>query len=167
MRYFLTSERLGFRTWRAEDTALAVELWAHPDVARHIIAGPPTREEALARLDHEIATEVEHGVQYWPIFLREGSAHVGCCGLRPHREGVLELGMHIHPAFWRQGFAKEAALAVIAHAFDTLGVAALFAGHNPANAASRALLLSLGFRWTHDELYPPTGAMHPSYRLQR
>jgi hypothetical protein len=44
-------------------------------------------------------------------------------------------------------------------------VRALFAGHNPANQASRELLARLGFRYTHDELYPPTGLMHPSYRL--
>jgi hypothetical protein len=27
------------------------------------------------------------------------------------------------------------------------------------------VLEKLGFRHTHDELYPPTGAEHPSYRL--
>ncbi len=25
----------------------------------------------------------------------------------------------------------------------------------------------LGFRYTHDELYPPTGLLHPSYLLKR
>lgn len=51
------------------------------------------------------------------------------------------------------------------YAFNTLGVKGLFAGHNPANEASRRLLEKLGFRYTHDEYYPPTGLNHPSYRL--
>jgi RimJ/RimL family protein N-acetyltransferase len=43
----------------------------------------------------------------------------------------------------------------------------VFAGHNPANTASRGLLARLGFRYTHDELYAPTGLRHPSYLLER
>jgi hypothetical protein len=35
------------------------------------------------------------------------------------------------------------------------------------DTASRALLGKLGFRYTHDELYAPTGLLHPSYRLDR
>ena len=146
---------------------LAVALWADPDVARFIQAGPPSRAAACARLAAEIALEAEHRVQYWPIFLRAGGDHVGCAGLRPHRGAVLELGVHLLPGYWGQGLAREAARAVIDHAFTVLGVPALFAGHNPDNAASRRMLVELGFRYTHDELYPPTGRMHPSYRLDR
>jgi hypothetical protein len=29
------------------------------------------------------------------------------------------------------------------------------------------MLRRLGFRYTHDELYPPTGLRHPSYVLTR
>jgi [ribosomal protein S5]-alanine N-acetyltransferase len=54
---------------------------------------------------------------------------------------------------------------VMRYAFHPLGVKALFAGHNPGNAASRRVLEKLGFRYTHDEYYPPTGLDHPSYLL--
>jgi [ribosomal protein S5]-alanine N-acetyltransferase len=164
--YFLSSGRLGFRLWRDEDLALATELWGDPEVTRWI-GGPLSPAVAADRLAAEIATQAAAGIQYWPIFQLADAAHVGCCGLRPYREGTPELGVHIRPAFWRRGFALEAARAVIAHAFGPLGARALFAGHNPHNAASRALLAKLGFRYTHDELYPPTGLLHPSYRLQR
>nr|NIV34793.1 hypothetical protein [Anaerolineae bacterium] len=39
------------------------------------------------------------------------------------------------------------------------------AGHNPKNTASQHLLGKLGFRYTHEELYEPTGLMHPCYGL--
>ncbi len=80
---------------------------------------------------------------------------------------VREIGAHIRAKHWRRGFAQEASRAVIGHAVGRLGAAALFAGHNPANESSRLLLGKLGFRHTHDELYPPTGLEHPCYLLRR
>ncbi len=162
----LESDRLVFRRWRAGDLDLAAALWSDPEVTR-FIGGPASPGAVAARLAAEIASEAEVGFQYWPMFQRSDGDHVGCCGLRPCRpaEAIHELGVHIRPAFWRRGYALEAARAVIAHAFGPLGARALFAGHNPDNDASRAMLAKLGFRYTHDELYPPTGRLHPSYLL--
>jgi RimJ/RimL family protein N-acetyltransferase len=167
--YFLTTERLGFRAWRPDDGELAIGLWCDPEVARFLHAhGPPAAPDARARLAAEIALEQEHGFQYWPIFLRRGGAHVGCCGLRPREpdRAIHELGVHLRPAFWRRGLAVEAAGAVIDHAFARLGARALFAGHHPSNDASRRMLLRLGFRYTHAEIYPPTSLDHPCYLLE-
>ena len=100
-----------------------------------------------------------------------GATSVGCCGLRPydlparHPGRIYEIGFHIRADHWRRGYAYEAATAVMAYAFTTLGAAGLFAGHNPHNEASRRLLTRLGFGYTHDEYYPPTGLEHPSYLL--
>jgi RimJ/RimL family protein N-acetyltransferase len=168
MAFFLTTARLGFGVWREADLERAVELWGDPEVSRLIRAGgPPSRAEIAERLARELATQRTHAMQYWPLTRVADGAHVGCAGLRPYRDGMPELGVHLRPAFWRQGFALEAGAAVIRHAFDALGATALFAGHNPANTGSRAMLARLGFRYTHDELYPPTGQKHPSYRLDR
>ncbi len=145
---------------------LAMALWGDAEVTR-LIGGPFSRDQVRERLGREIATMRSHGVQYWPVFLRATGEHVGCCGLRPYRmeEKVYEVGVHLRPAFWGRGYAPEATDAVIAHAFDTLGARGLFAGHHPGNAASRRVLERLGFRYTHDEFYPPTGLRHPSYLL--
>jgi [ribosomal protein S5]-alanine N-acetyltransferase len=160
--------RLRFRLFRADDLEIARGLWGDPRVTRLIDArGALDDAMVRAKLDEEIARARSSGLQYWPIFLRESGEHVGCCGLRPREAGAPELGFHLRAAFWGRGLAREAASAVIAFAFDELRADSLFAGHHPENAASRALLLALGFRHTHDELYPPTGLMHPSYRLDR
>jgi RimJ/RimL family protein N-acetyltransferase len=120
------------------------------------------------RLEREITMLAEHGVQYWPVFLLSNDQHIGCCGLRPRDPATrtYELGVHIRSAHWGAGYAYEASRAVIEHAFTTIGAARLFAGHNPKNEGSRRLIAKLGFRHTHDELYPPTGLMHPSYILE-
>jgi [ribosomal protein S5]-alanine N-acetyltransferase len=62
--------------------------------------------------------------------------------------------------------AKQAGRAVIAYSFGDLNAQALFAGHHPRNDMSKRFLLKLGFIYTNDELYPPTGLMHPSYILR-
>ena len=75
------------------------------------------------------------------------------------------MGVHLRPEYWGQGLAQEAGRAVINLAFETLAVKSLFAGHHPENTASRRLIEKLGFHFTHEEFYPPTGLNHPSYLL--
>jgi RimJ/RimL family protein N-acetyltransferase len=166
--YFLQTARLGFRPWTLADLPLAIGLWGDQAVT-HLIGGPFSLEQIQERLRHEITQQYDDQVQYWPIFLRVSGEHVGCCGLRPYpsEEGCYELGFHLRSAYWGQGFAVEAGRAVIGYAFDQLAAIGLFAGHHPDNTASRRVLGKLGFHYTHDELYLPTGLMHPSYRLSR
>jgi predicted GNAT superfamily acetyltransferase len=160
--YFLRTRRLGLREWREADLHLALGLWGDPEVTR-LIGGPFSRDQVRERLAREMASSL----QYWPLFDLQSGEFVGCCGVRPKQEGMPELGFHIRRVHWGRGYAREAARAVIRHAFDALGAQALFAGHNPANTVSRALLGKLGFEYAHDEHFAATGLMHPSYRLRR
>jgi [ribosomal protein S5]-alanine N-acetyltransferase len=165
--YFLATERLGFGHWNGDDLVLATTLWGDPRVSVWI-GGPFTAEQVKARLDREIELLLNCKVQYWPVFLLKDGQLAGCAGLRPYGTGehVLELGFHFRPEYWGQGLAHEAAQGVIAFAFEALEVEGLFAGHHPENAASERLLRKLGFRYTHQEIYPPTGLLNPSYLLK-
>ena len=164
--YFLHSAHLGFRTWTAADRDLAVGLWCDKEVTRWF-GGPYDEAWAAERLAREIACMEENGYQYWPIFRLADGEHVGVCGMRPRdpEARVNGFGFHLRPAYWRRGYATEAARAAILYAFEALEVRALFAGHHPGNPAPPRVLEKLGFRYTHDELYPPTGLEHRSYLL--
>ncbi|MBS0374123.1 MAG: GNAT family N-acetyltransferase [Proteobacteria bacterium] len=164
--YRLRSARLGVGTWQREDLGRALGLWGDPDVAR-FMGGPFTPAEVAARLERELERYARHAMQYWPLYRLDTGEHVGCCGVAPHRpEGpVLEFGYHLRRAHWGCGYVREIAPLVIGDAFGRLGAAALYAGHHPENEPSRRILLSLGFRYTHDEYYPPTGVVEPCYRL--
>jgi ribosomal-protein-alanine N-acetyltransferase len=164
--YFVESDRLGFSCWREDDLPLAMHLWGDPKVSS-LIGGPFAPDEVNARLRREIELMSSYAVQYWPIFLLQNGEFAGCAGLRPYRyeEQIFEMGVHLRPQNWGRGLAQEAGRAVIAFAFEALRAKALFAGHHPANTASRRLIEKLGFRFTHEELYPPTGLKHPSYLL--
>ncbi len=165
--YFLTTDRLGFSHWHEDDFALAMTLWGDPRVSM-MIGGPFAEEQVRARLAREIEMQLVDKIQYWPVFLLQDRELAGCAGLRPYGredEQLLELGFHFRPQYWGQGLAQEAARAVIAIAFEDLAVKGLFAGHHPENAASERLLRNLGFRYTHQEIYPPTGLLNPAYLL--
>ena len=166
--YFLRSPRLGFSIWTHADLPLAFDLWGDPKVTK-LTGGPFTAQQVRERLRREIDNHEQHEVQYWPIFLLETGQHIGCCGLQPHKpaERIYELGFQLHVAFWGRGFAREAAEAVVARAFTTLEICALYAGHHPDNHASRGVLQRLGFHYTHDEFYAPTGRIEPCYLLRR
>lgn len=168
MNFWMRSERVGFGRWGATDEPLAQRLWGEVEVTRYLCAsGRFTQEEIRSRLKAEMEGYLRYGVQYWPIYSLQGQ-FLGCCGLRPRdfEQNIYELGFHILEEQWGKGYATEAARAVIAHAFMNLGAKELFAGHHPDNERSGHVLRKLGFESAGDEWYPPTGRMHPSYRLR-
>ena len=174
--YFLTTARLGFRWWTADDAPLAQQLWGDPAVT-HYIGGAHTPEQVAERFHNQFRYREQCGAQYWRLFLltvgaeqysarpmtphvgpsiarplRDDPVFVGVCGLRPAPLdryaaglGYLEMGFHLRPPFWRQGYGEEAARAVLAHAFDHFGVPAVYSCRHHENAASGNLILKLGF----------------------
>ena len=74
-------------------------------------------------------------------------ALIGACGVEP-REGGPEIGYWIGVSYWGQGYATEAARAVIDHAFGELQHETLQAGARVSNPASRRVLEKCGFQWT-------------------
>jgi ribosomal-protein-alanine N-acetyltransferase len=150
------SPRLSFRPWTLEDFPLALSLWGDADVT-HFFGGPMTQDGVRTRLALEIEREARLGIQYWPIFLRGSGEFAGCAGLRPWRDdpAVREAGVHIMRSLWGQRLGEEALRAVIEHGVGTLGLRAMTAGHGAEHSNSQALLLRVGFRYTHDELWGP------------
>jgi ribosomal-protein-alanine N-acetyltransferase len=146
------------RRWQA--------IWGNVEVTK-LTGGPFTVEDVAQRLVTEIANWRLYGIQYWPVFRRTDGGLAGCCGLRPRdmNARIAELGFQFRPDAWGQGFATEAATAVIEWA-RTQRFSALIAGHHPDNLESKRALLRLGFSYTHDELYSPTGQLEPCYLLR-
>ena len=80
-------------------------------------------------------------------------AVIGACGIAMLDGKTPELGYWLGLPFWDQGFATEAARAVIDHAFGALGHDTLLAGARVSNPASRRVLQKCGFQWTGVGLY--------------
>lgn len=89
---------------------------------------------------------VRHGFGMWAVDRRSDAATIGLAGL-VRREGLSmpDLGYAFLPSVWGQGYAREAAAAVLAHAQSVLGLTALAAITGPENHASMAVLRKIGF----------------------
>ena len=99
--------------------------------------------ETIARGPEEFA---------WSI-LREG-AYIGTIGLHLLPDRLPELGYWLGEPFWGQGYATEAALAVVAAAKATGLVPALRSRALLDNAGSRKVLAKAGFVQTGEDLDP-------------
>jgi RimJ/RimL family protein N-acetyltransferase len=105
-------------------------------------------EAARYITDGPVASYDRHGFGLYLVALRDSGEPIGICGpLRRDSLPDADLGFALLPQFRSQGYALEAAAAVVAHARDTLGLPRLLAIASQDNVASIALLSKLGFRF--------------------
>lgn len=160
-----STQRIHFGEWHAGDLDRATLLWGDPRVTALIARDRFTPEMVKDRLNLEINSLQNYGVQYWPIFTANREL-IGVCGLHASGEHEYELGYHLRPEFWHQGIATEAARQVIDFAKTQLHAARLIAGHTPKNLASKHVLTKLGFTYTHDVFYAAMNVEEPNYELR-
>lgn len=73
---------------------------------------------------------------------------IGLSGFTPQDDGDAEIGYWIGKDYWGQGYATEAAKAVIRFGFERCGVRAFHCSHFTDNPASARVIEKLGFRKT-------------------
>lgn len=143
----LSTPRLSIRELVDADATFIVQLLNDPAFIRYVgDKGVRTLADARAYLESgPRAMYTEFGFGLWAVTLTDETP-IGICGLlkRPVLDDV-DLGFAMLPAFRREGYALEAASAVVAHARDTLRLDRLVAITNPDNDASAQLLAQLGF----------------------
>jgi ribosomal-protein-alanine N-acetyltransferase len=81
------------------------------------------------------------------IVLRENSVLLGGTGLRLEKEHQrAELGYWIGTPYWGNGYATEAARAVLRYGFEVLNLHRIYASHFSNNAASGNILRKIGMK---------------------
>jgi len=82
------------------------------------------------------------------VSLKQDGTPIGICGLLK-REILadVEIGFAFLPEFRRQGYALEAATAILDYGCAKLGISRIVAILTPDNVASRKLLCKLGFEF--------------------
>jgi RimJ/RimL family protein N-acetyltransferase len=143
----IETARLVMRAPSARDLDGIVKLANNPKIAEMTatVPHPYTRKDAEAWLE-----KVRTGNGYSKVLFAKGEKRVliGVAGFG-HRgeEHNPEIGYWIGEPFWRQGFATEAARALIDHAFSETGIDALSASCRIHNEASRRVIEKCGFQW--------------------
>ena len=92
------------------------------------------------------------------VVLRAEARAVGSAGFHaPPSDGLAELGYEIVAAERRRGYAREAVVGLMEWARGTGLVRRFRASIEPANAASQALVASLGFEHVGEQIDPVDG----------
>lgn len=146
----LETARLVFHRFTREDIGLLAELHSDPEVQRFLGGewSPSMTRKTLERL---VRDDEEVGYSKWKAYLRDGT-FVGRAGIQPFpREGPdrgreNELGYAFKKAFWGQGFATEAAIALVDWFFTNTAHDHLLAMTTVNNHTSKKVLQKIGMR---------------------
>ncbi len=152
----ITSERLILRLWDRGDADFLLDLEGRWEVVRYLGANPSTmtsRDEALASIQRRRAIS-EHPVHGIWIITDRADARLGnlllkpaplSAGESPSEPPDVEVGWHLHPVAWGNGYATEAARAAVADAFSR-GQRRVIALTHPQNHPSQAVCRRIGMR---------------------
>lgn len=146
----LRTERLELRPVRDEDVDRILEYRNLPEVTRWLLRTEVDPASFRARWrraaedpdDHSVAVTLDSVViGTVSLELLDG---MGQPGMPPRTEA--QLGYIFDPAYGGQGYATEAVTAMVAHAFDRLGVRRITAGCFADNLPSVRILEKVGMR---------------------
>ena len=147
----LETERLILRAPRFEDAQAIATLVNDRRIAENTARIPHPYGLADAQAFLTAANTDDGEIVF--LMTTQTNGIVGCCGIAKLDGDTPEIGYWLGVAFWGQGYATEAARALIDHAFGELGYDTLLAGARVSNPASRRVLQKCGFQWTGVGLY--------------
>jgi RimJ/RimL family protein N-acetyltransferase len=146
----LSTQRLLLREFQQGDFDAVHAYGSDPEVARFMVWGPNTPEDSQAFLDRTLAAQAE-----WPrasvntaVVTAETGRLIGSVELRVKDSDNLgaEIGWCLHQGVWGQGYAREAASALLDQAFGAMGLHRVIATCDIRNRKSWRALETLGLR---------------------
>jgi RimJ/RimL family protein N-acetyltransferase len=156
----VTTDRLVVRRWRPDERDRLFDIYRRPEVVRWLGAEPmPDRRQAIEMIERNMARQ-HTGSRFgsWAVVDRSSGAPAGSVILKelPNGQGEVEIGWQLHPDSWGQGFASEAAGAVLERSLAD-GLPEIWAVTYLDNDRSAAVcrrigmqLLGITHRWYHE-----------------
>ena len=145
--WLIETDRLRLRAITIDDTELMLAVWNDPAFMRNVMdRGIRTPEQARDALkDGALRLFSNFGYGPYCMSLKSDGSMIGICGLFK-RENLddPDIGFAVLPDYCGQGYAGEAAEAVVAYARADLGLRALTAIVSRGNTASIGLIEKLG-----------------------
>ena len=156
----IQTERLTMRQLSLNDAAFILQLLNEPSFLRYIGDRGVRNLEAAERYIEAGPMESyrRNGFGLYGVALKDSDVLIGMCGLvkRPALSDP-DIGFAFLPAYWSQGYAFEAAAAVMVYGRDVLGLSRIVAIASPDNISSAKLLGKLGLRF--ERVMPSPGAL--------
>jgi RimJ/RimL family protein N-acetyltransferase len=152
----IETERLVLRDWRNGDAARFAQVTNTPNVMRWL-GGVMPPEAVIELAERHARCRVVHGHCFWIVQRHDDGGDLsgemlGFCGLKRSDApgapfaGEFEVGWRLREDAWGKGYAKEAAIASLAAAFDRFGANEVYAITVIENTASWGLMERMGMR---------------------
>jgi RimJ/RimL family protein N-acetyltransferase len=160
----LETRRLVVRPWSHDEAPRLLDIQSRIEVVKWLGDGEPVLmkdlDEAHERIDRYAVRSETPPLGFWAVEVKETGQVAGSVLLLtlPNDDhGEVEVGWHLHPDSWGQGYATEAAAAVIGYGFAG-GLPEVYAITHTTNEASQAVCRRLGLddlgvmeRWYEEE----------------
>ena len=137
------TERLELRPLQIEFAAALLPIWQDENVVRYTyISGVTDRENAEKRIQQMRETAAQNRAVFYAIF--RGEALIGLVGATRQSAFEYAIFYHLGAPYWGQGYATEAAQALIDDLFRDPAVTRISADAVTVNGASMRVLEKLG-----------------------
>ena len=146
----LKTDRLIIRRLTLDDAEFILKLLNEPSFLRYIgDKGVRNLEDAIRYLQTgPLASYERFGFGQFLVELKESSLPIGMSGLiKRDTLPDVDIGFAFLPDYWSQGYALEAAAALMNYGRETHGLRRIVAITSPDNYASMKLLGKLGLRF--------------------
>lgn len=163
----IETKRLILRDMTENDYADLHAILTDAETMRHY---PKPYDDAGVRrwLDWTFENYRKHSFGLWAVTLKENGRFIGDCGItmQPINGAWLpEIGYHFNKAYWRQGYASEAAAACIRAAFEQFDIPAVYSYMTAGNEASWRTAMKCGM--TFVEEYRDGSELLRVYRIDK
>lgn len=153
----LQTPRLVLREFTEKDLDVLAPLLADVEVMRFSLSGPLSKEKTKEYLQKRILDHyAKHGFGLWAVIDKKEQNLVGFVGLIMQNidgEELIELGYRLDPKHWGQGYAVEAAKAVLGYAFETLKLDRIISIIDPKNVRSVKVAEKAGMHFWKEANY--------------
>ena len=144
----LETERLILRKFEAGDIDGVFDMRRDPEVMRFMGNVHTKREKSEEWMTSISLLWESEGIGYCALVEKSTSEIAGWCGLwRIPETKEIEVGYAVSKPKWGNGYATEAAAAMVAHAFRSLELERLVAVAYPENKASINVMKKLGMEF--------------------
>ena len=146
--YIFTSEKLGFRNWKADDVDLLFKLNSNQEVMRYFPSAQ-TKEQCadfIGRMQNQFE---KNKFCYFAVDLLETEEFIGFIGISEQTYEIdfnpsVDIGWRVLPEYWGKGYATEGARACLRYGFETIQLEKIVSVAPSINIPSITVMKKIG-----------------------
>ena len=177
----LETGRLMLRSFQKNDCDAMTLINQDPKVMEYFPA-VGDRKQTIEHIERIIKHQDKYGYSLYAVEIKSSGEMIGFVGLLHRTKEEFdtrfmpstEIGWRLSAKHWNQGYATEAALAVLDYAFKQLNLTEVVSITVPQNKASRRIMEKIGLHYSSNEDFdhpklPKNSPLrrHVLYRLTR